>query len=197
MSKICIVITVYPASGKTKLGQFVSCELGIPIFHRDGIKENIYDEIQSLNNEIVKDLGQISYSILYYMMEQMMITGNHIIVESNFNKEKSSPILLNLINKYNYIPVVIRLHADKEVLCKRFIIRDENDRHPVHINKSISCEDFIAASSKHLSDEIDLNGICIDIDTTDFSKVNYENIVNELKNIIKKKEIDDFVNLTK
>lgn len=186
--KFLIIIAGMPATGKTTYGNKIAKELQLPFFSKDKFKEVIYDSV--INNdefeyEEKRKIGITSYSVLYTICEVMMKASSNFIIESNFTNE--SAIKINeLIKKYNYKSVVIKFDTDIKILHKRFLDREKTiERHPGLIadGKFNDFATFNKISSK--SKNFRLEGVEeILIDTSDFSKVDFEKIVEEIKNKI-------------
>ena len=183
MEKILIVIAGMLATGKTTYGNQISKELGIPIFSKDKFKEAIYDSINQdkLEYEQKRKIGVTSYSVLYTVCEEMMKVGSMFIIESNFTSNSSIQIH-KLIEKYNYKCIVIRFDADLTILHKRFLERERTvERHPGLVTEGVfdDFEKFKEVSNK--AREFKINDEEILIDTSDFSKVKFEKIIEVVR----------------
>lgn len=181
-SKIIIIITGELATGKTSYGKKISKALEVPFFSKDEIKELLYDSFNysNLDYEAKRKLGTSSYSIFYYIIEEQMKAGISLIVESNFVKE-SVPIIKKLLNKYNYKSITIRFEGDLQILHKRFLKREySSERHDGLISNGLfdDFKNFEQTAIK--SKEFKINNNEILVDTTDFSKVNFDEIINKI-----------------
>lgn len=183
-SKNIIIITGELAAGKTSYGRKISRVLEIPFFSKDEIKEKLYDSFSytNLDYESKRKLGAISYSIFYYIMEEHMKVGSPLIVESNFVKE-SVLIIKKLLTKYNYRSITVRFEGDLHILHKRFLKREySTERHEGLISNGLfdDFENFEQAAIK--SKEFKINNNEIIVDTTDFLKVNFNEIIYNILN---------------
>lgn len=181
--KNLIIITGELASGKTTYGKMISNTLKIPFFSKDEIKEILYDSLNrdNLNYEDKRKIGRNSYNVFYYIIEQQMKVGIPIIAESNFAKE-SIPIIKSLLKKYDYRCITIRFEGDLHILHKRFLEREySNERHTGLVADGVfdDFENFKQTAIKSKEFKIDDNEILID--TTDFSKVNFDEFLKKLK----------------
>lgn len=188
MEKILIVIAGMPATGKTTYGNQISRELGIPIFSKDKFKEVIYDSLHQdkLEYEQKRKIGVTSYSVLYAVCEEMMKIGMAFIIESNFTSNSSIQIQ-ELIEKYHYKCIVIKFDADMRILHERFLEREKRiERHPGLVAEGVfdDFEKFKEVSSK--AKGFKMNEEEILVDTSDFSKVKFEEIIEIIKEKIKK-----------
>lgn len=183
MEKILIVIAGMPATGKTTYGNQISEELGIPIFSKDKLKAVIYDSINQdkLKYEQKRKIGVTSYSVLYAVCEEMMKIGMAFIIESNFTSSSSVQIH-ELMEKYQYKCIVVKFDADMKILHERFLKREKMiERHPGLVAEGAfdDFEKFKEVSSK--AKEFKINGEEILVDTSDFTKVQLEKIIEAIK----------------
>ena len=182
-SKNIIIITGELAAGKTSYGKKISEVFEIPFFSKDEIKEKLFDSYgdKTLDYEAKRKIGASSYAVFYYMIEQQMKVGVPLIVESNFVKE-SIPIIKNLLNKYDYRNITIRFEGDLQILHKRFLEREySNERHVGLVTNGVLdvFENYEKTAMNSKEFKIDDNEILVD--TTDFSKVDFEGIVDNIK----------------
>lgn len=180
-----IVICGDLAGGKTTYGKKISKELQIPFFSKDKLKEVLFDSMNNNNNnfsyEEKRKIGASSYAIFYNIAEQLMEAGQAFILESNFVKE-SIDVLNNLINKYNYKCITVRFEGDTKILHKRFLKREySEERHQGLVSNGTfdDFEEYLKHSNK--LKEFKINDDEIIVDTTDFSKVNFEDIMKQIQ----------------
>lgn len=180
--KTLVIITGQLAAGKTSYGRKIAETLKLPFFSKDLIKEILYDSVCSdeVDYEVKRKIGASSYKVLYYIVEELMKVSKTMIIESNFSKE-SVPIIKNLLDKYCYNSATIRFVGNLEVLHKRFLEREKSSkRHSALMSNGLfdDFEEFKKASLK--AEEFKIDGKEIVVDTTDFSKVDLNNIIREL-----------------
>lgn len=187
-SKNMIIITGELAAGKTSYGKKISEVLKMPFFSKDEIKEILYDSSgnTNLDYEAKRKIGASSYAVFYYIIEEQMKVGLPLIVESNFVKE-SIPIIKDLLNKYYYKSITIRFEGDLQTLHKRFLKREYSDeRHIGLVSNGVfdDFENFKKTSVK--AKEFKINNNEILVDTTDFSKVDFDGIISNILNNLSK-----------
>ena len=181
-SKSIIIVTGELAAGKTSYGKKISKLLEIPFFSKDEIKKILYDSFScdNLAYEAKRKLGVSSYSIFYYIIEEQLKVGKSVIVESNFAKESVS-IIKELLNKYNYKSITIRFEGDLQILHKRFLEREySSERHMGLVSNGVfdDFKNFEQAAMN--SKEFKINNNEILVDTTDFSKVDFDEIIENI-----------------
>jgi predicted kinase len=189
MEKIAlIIITGLPVTGKTTLGKRLADELDLPFVCKDEIKELLFDGFGWEDREWSKKIGGASYDVLYYIAESILRAGKSLIIETNFNPKFANQKLLELQEKYHFTPVQIRCFADGEVLFERFKARAEStDRHPGHIDGE-NLDEWRPILLQGKIEALHVGGEALDVDTTDFDKMDYERIVRVIKSAINIKE---------
>lgn len=190
-----ILIAGMPASGKTTFAKCLSEELQIPMVSKDEIKEILFDTVGFHSREEKVALGVGSMNIMYLFAEALMGTNKLIILENNF-ENISKPKLQELINKYHYTPITVLFDGDIKKIYNRFIERDNSPtRHRGHvvnteypesisgstISAQIKFEDFQKTFEERGVRNFNIDGDIIKIDTTDFDKVSYSNVINQIK----------------
>lgn len=193
-----IILTGVPASGKTTFSKYLSRELGIPVISKDFIKEILFDDIGFQSREQKVKLGIASMNIMYGIAEESMKLGNTVILENNF--ENISKQRLNMLVKtYDYEVINIRFEGDISVIYDRFIKRNHsksrhlghitNESYPLneHVNEisTITFKEFEEMIVSRGMIDFNIGGELIHVDTTDFSQVNYKEIINKVKEKIR------------
>lgn len=189
----CILVTGIPASGKSTMAETLAERLGLSVISKDRIKELMFDDIGFRSREEKVKLGIASMNIMYYMAEQLMKNHQAFILENNFeNISKES--LLAILEKYSYKAITVTLTGDYEKIYHRFLERNTSpDRHRGHVVNSsypepenhveepcISYENFTAGITNRGMDCFVANGPHIVVDTTDFEKIDIEDLVEKI-----------------
>ena len=176
MKPTLIIVSGFSCTGKTALARKIGKHFSLPAIGRDDIKESLYDSLEYSDREWSKKLGVASYRLLYLMTEKILGSGGSIVVESNFKVKPDTKKLKRLKNKYQCRLLQIHCHVEIPLALSRFKNRaTSGERHPGHVD--------------HLNyDEMEFNfkqggykilDICdrsLEVDTTDFDRVNYEAI---------------------
>jgi len=189
-----ILVTGIPAAGKSMLAERLSADLGLPWFSKDRVKEELFDTIGFASREEKVRLGIAGTEILYYLAEQMMQRGNPFILENNF-EASSKPGLTRLLERYGYRALTLRLTGDYARIYERFARRESSPlRHPGHVTNrryfkeeggvrspAITLEQYIAGIRSREMDTFCVGGPTITVDTTDFSKVDWKKLYQEIE----------------
>jgi predicted kinase len=178
---LLIIITGLPCTGKTTLGRRIASEFHMPFLNKDSIKELLFDSLGWSDREWSKKLGLASYVLLYYFLDIQLKAGISIIVESNFHPTFDIEKFLALLEKYDFQPLQIMCQTEGTILFQRFKVRAESgERHPGHVD-ALSYEEFKAVLLRGKLDPLALGGTVIEVDTTDFSKSNYEGLYEAIR----------------
>jgi len=185
VEKYIIVIAGMSGTGKTTFGKWLSKELKIPFFSKDKFKEQIYDCLNNdLDYEQKRKIGQASYTVMYGIMGELMKNNYNFIVESNFNKSAIETIE-NLKESYKYNIITVKFECEYRTLHSRFLEREKMpERHKGLLanGEFDKFEKFYEVQKRANEFKIDENDIIVD--TTDFSKVDYKEILKRIKSWI-------------
>lgn len=193
----CILVTGISAAGKSTMAEVMSERLKLPVISKDTIKELLFDNVGFQSRAEKVKLGIASMEIMYYVAGQLMKAGQPFILENNFEYSSEQGIK-NLLKKYQYSALTITLTGDYEVIYQRFLKRESSpDRHRGHVvndcypekkennlktleAKTISYESFVRGIEKRGFDAFCADGRQIKVDTTDFSKINMEELFSQI-----------------
>jgi predicted kinase len=177
---LLILISGPPCSGKTMLGSWLAKELKIPLFHRDGLKEVLFDNLGWSDLEWSQRLGGASYGLLYYAAAALLQAEHSVIIESNFDPQIDPRRLSALAERYPFLPLQIRCMAEGAVLFERFKQRvSSGRRHPGHLDElNIPIYERIVRDGPGTRNNfLDIGGERIDVETTDFAALDYGHIL--------------------
>ena len=194
----CILVTGIPASGKSTLARALGEELRLPVISKDSLKEILFDQVGFRSREEKVRLGNASMEIMYAVAGQLMGAGQPFLLENNFERASEDGIKA-LLARYRYPVLTLRLTGDYSVLYRRFLERESSpDRHRGHVvndcypekeenspntlkTKTISYENFVCGIDKRGFDAFCVGGRQIKVDTTDFSKINMEELISQIE----------------
>lgn len=177
MKKKIILVSGYAAGGKTVFSKKLSEELGIPVFNKDDMKAVLGKYIPLPTRQESKNVSNATVALMLHVAENMMKTRQQFILESNF-RENEAEILKDLIRTYEYESFSYVLTGDLTVLHKRFVKRDNSpERDPANKLGGLLDEfDKFAAEVSPLA-EFDVGGRKMQIDTTDFERVDFSKYI--------------------
>lgn len=184
MAPTLILVSGLSCTGKSTLAQKISAEFNLPYFSKDMFKELLFDELGYSDRSWSQKLGAASYGILYLIAENLLKTNQSFVLESNFKSDIDRQDFLDLQQKFTFKIVEILCFADGQVLFDRFKNRAESGlRHPGHVDHLCYTEQR-PRLLKGKTESLNL-GPVIEVNTTDFSHVDYSKILNRLKQMIK------------
>ena len=193
----CILVTGIPAAGKSTMAEVISERLNLPVISKDTIKELLFDNVGFQSRPEKVNLGIASMEIMYYAAGQLMKAGQPFILENNFEYSSEQGIK-NLLEKFQYSVLTITLTGDYQVIYQRFLERESSpDRHRGHVvndcypektennlktpkTKTISYENFVCGIEQRGFDAFCVDGRQIKVDTTDFSKIDMEELFSQI-----------------
>ena len=200
MKKYLILLAGPPATGKSYLSRLI-CQ-ALPETYTvspDELKENLADNIGYNSLEEKVELEKVVWDYYYQALELYMKIGKQFILTEYPFSYKQKPILEKLSTKYQYEIITIRLVCDFETLWNRRIQRDlSDDRHLSYIlshyhygdrlkdrtaaDQLITREEFAEIIQARDYNHFEM-GKLYEVDVTDYSKVDYEPIIEELKEL--------------
>ncbi|MDM5304325.1 AAA family ATPase [Peribacillus frigoritolerans] len=197
MDKALILLAGLPGTGKTYLSNIINRKLGsFYNLSQDDLKEFYCDIYGYRNLEEKQKIEKLAWAKYYEIMEQQMQVGDNIMSDYPFS-QKQKPHIQQLVDRYGYKVVTIRLIADLDVLFERQKKRDlDPTRHLSHIvtsykkgdhlaNRSnadnlLTYEEFINRCTTRGYDTFEL-GELYEVDVSDYTKVNYSRLLEDIE----------------
>ncbi|QGQ44910.1 AAA family ATPase [Metabacillus sediminilitoris] len=197
MDKVLILLAGLPGTGKTYLSHIINSKLGsFYNLSQDDLKEYYCDMYGYRNLEEKQKIEKIAWAKYYEIMEQQMQAGSNIMSDYPFS-QKQKPHIQQLVERYGYEVVTIRLIADLDVLFERQKKRDlDPTRHLSHIVTSykkgdqladrrnadnlLNYEEFIKRCTTRGYDTFEL-GTLYEVDVSDYTKVNYSRLLEDIR----------------
>jgi chloramphenicol 3-O-phosphotransferase len=200
---LIIIVTGPTCSGKTTLARALSERFCLPLFHKDGFKEVMFDLALPAVNPIsevgiTRDfsqlLGRFSLGCLEVALQQCARSGICAVFEANFDSALFSPRLSAIRQSHPFRVVQAHLRSAgigqddgvrETALLARFSARERTDRHPGH---GAWRQNFVGTASGlpedfgrellrlHEGDKpliTEPGDDLIEIDTADFASVNF------------------------
>jgi len=180
--KYIIFIGGYLAAGKTTFSRLLAKELGVLCVCKDYVKEVLCDRLGFADRAENRRMSEATFDVMKHIAEQSMKVGAPLILESNFRKADGEE-LLPLLEEYGYKPITVFFGGDLEVLFNRFTKRLKG-RHPAHTSGGHVTWDGYQEHCMALS-EFDIGGERIIVDTTTSTNVDYDEVVSQIKQILR------------
>ena len=176
-----IIVTGKPAAGKSTLANWLSKELKLPLVSKDPIREILFERLGWKDRPWAQLLGQASVDLMFYFAKTELETGNSIVLDNSFNPDMSNSRFQELKAEYQADSIQIVCNSDRETLFERFKTRAENsNRHPGHGDS-----DVLDKLYENLENDdpliLKIDEKVIEVDTTDFEKIDYRAILEQVK----------------
>ena len=192
---VCILVCGLPATGKSTMAAYLSKQLGIPVFSKDAIKERLFDTLGFSSREEKVRLGVAAMEILYDCARTCLSCGQSVILENNF-EDTSREGLAALLAACPGKVITVHMTGDLRAIYRRFAQRDQSPgRHRGHVvndcypekpgsasaHRTMPYETFASSMLGRGMDRLPWDGPCVRVDTTDFDKVDREDVLHSVR----------------
>jgi predicted kinase len=177
---LLILISGAPDTGKTVLAQKLATALPTVVLEKDAIKENLFDSLGEGDREWSRKLGAATFDLLYMLVERLLMAGQSVVAEAAFTREYAARWIERMGRKYDFDVLELHCHTDLDTALRRYVERAESDeRHSGHgsgISPEAIADELRGQYARYgpITDGVRL----VRIDTTDFSAVDYDEIVD-------------------
>lgn len=183
-----VVVTGYPATGKTSLAVHLSCEFGFPLVSKDMVKERLFDVLGPGDNDWSHLLGRASMAVLYAQAGAVLGAGVGVVAEANFDAELGGRDLRALLREHDVPVCQVVLQAAPEALVARAKERAEKgERHPGHNEQYVIAELERMVATPYQAP--DLPGDCFQVDVTDLDKVDFEGVTGRVRESLARMDV--------
>lgn len=174
-----IIVTGLPATGKTWLATELSQAFHIPLIAKDPLKISILEFLGTADRAWDRKIGIAAIHQQILFARELLSKNIPVILESNFKQEFDASLLMFLVNELKVDCLQIVCGAQGEVLVQRFSERMKMDasRKALGEKEFNNTEEWTPMLLKGFDDPLNIPGKVLTVDTTDFSKVN----LNEIK----------------
>ena len=192
MNKKAIIVEGYLASGKSTFALRLSQSLNIPYLLKDTFKMALCKSISISSRTQSSAFSAVTFDGMMYVMERMMETRTPIILEGNFvpagvKKVDEAREIRRLIDQYDYSSLDFKFMGDTRVLHQRFLEREKTPERG-EANK-IGTDVPYATFNQwcHSLDDFDIGGQTLRVDTTDFSAVDFNRLIELAEELMSRK----------
>lgn len=177
-----IIVSGPSGIGKTTLAQRLASDLHLPVLHRDGMMETLYDALEMQPDTRHPLLNSASFQLTYYMAGILLDAGQSLIVEATLSRpERSTPEFLALKAQHDFVPLQIGCGGDGEVIMQRFLARTGTpDRHPCHRDHRLTTNKP-EAILRGYHPPMDIGGEVITLDMTDPAALDYGALLSHVQ----------------
>jgi predicted kinase len=133
-SRLFVVVSGPPASGKSTLAPVLAGELGLPLVAKDTIKDALMSVLPVPDVEASRQLGRAAVAAMLAVAAQ---SPSGAVIESNFHRSAAVADLRRLPG-----PVVeVFCRVDREVARRRYLTR-AGSRHAGHFDSARTAEEL-------------------------------------------------------
>lgn len=179
---VIVIVTGPPGAEKTSLGRKLSERLKLPFISKDEVKEILFETLGWQDRLWSRRLGQASFEILFHILERQLAVGKSAVAETAFIPQYDNPRFQSFREEYSFEPIQILCTADDQVLFERFVKRIEaGERHPGHVGQLMRYDQFSALLRERKYGALDIGGLLLEVDMTDFDAVNVESLMRAIE----------------
>jgi len=193
-----IVLTGMPATGKSTVCKALAEHFGFTVVEKDAIKEELFDTLGFTCYAEKRALDHAANAVVIHVTEQILKVGGSVIIDNNFD-DVSGKRFRKLLEQYGPKCACVFLRGDLDVLHERYTRRDNaHARHLGHVLQehypprpgdslyyTMTRDEFEEKFMKRGMDSFECPGERLEIDTTDFAKVDPEEIVTRVEEMLK------------
>jgi hypothetical protein len=179
---VLVVVSGPPCTGKTTLARQISAAFGLPFFHKDGIKETLFDTLGCGDAAWSRKLSGASMELLYHITHAELAAGRSLGIEANFRPalaegDRHGARCPNSCAEFRCRPIEVHCTADAQITVQRFRRRGASGaRHPGHHDA-----EMVATLAESLTSgaygPLELGGPLLRLDTTDWSTVESASLI--------------------
>lgn len=159
-----VIVSGPPGAGKSTLARPLARALNLPLLEKDRVKERFADALGDHAESISSNIGLAAVKQIIATADELLRSGNGVILESFFHKGISEQDLAPLLQ--NSRAVLVHVLADDELLISRFERRvSDPERHPIHKDGD-RLSDLKRYLAEGVADILELDCPHIVIDTT-------------------------------
>lgn len=174
---LLIIISGPPATGKTVLASKIAREFGFPVLAKDEYKELLADALGVTGADWSNRLSAAGRAMVVQIAGKLLDSGISLIIDANFSPKRDNEPLRRLVQGRDIDVIQILCRTEGQTLMDRFVQRAAaGERHPIHPEHHAGYAYFSSMLARGYTPPLDLPGAVIDLDTTDFPRIDEEAI---------------------
>lgn len=170
---LLLIVTGRSATGKTTLARRLASDTGLPLAHKDALKESLFDSLGIGDGAYSRRLGYASIQLLRLVTRELLHAGVSLIVESNFSEALDGAVFRSMASECGARVAQVWLMAAPEDLVARWERRaGSGERHAGHVELASRAE-MHAALRAPSDTPLRMPGPLLALDTTKFGEALY------------------------
>ncbi len=175
-SRPCLVlVNGFPGTGKTTVATQLSRYFRLPLLSKDVFKELMFDALGWSDKEWSLKVSAAAHRMMDYVIDEELKIGHSLILEANFKPAIDSERFRRFQDLYHAQLIQVLCWARGDVLFDRYWARHISERHPGHVETATPDEQRRGLAPGKC-EPLSIRGATIEVDTTDFSGVDYPRI---------------------
>lgn len=171
-----VIITGFPATGKTRMADELATRLGVLRVSKDAIKDKLFDTLGYSDKSWSHHASAAAHRIMDYITEGELAVGHAVILESNFKAGIDDDRFAAIAKKFGVPIVQILCWAEEPAIFERYMSRKKTgEQHAGHVEE-VSMAEIRKAHAGGKIPVLNVANITLEIETTDFTTVNYDAI---------------------
>lgn len=161
-----LIVTGYPAAGKTTIAREVARTLEWPLVTKDGVKERLFDTLGWDDREWSSRLSKAAFAVLLHVARPLARSRTSAVLEANFKTDIHDDALADIHHETDVELLQLYLTARPDVVEERLRRRARrNPRHPGHRDDALRT-DIPRQIERGVYGPLDLPGRMIRADTS-------------------------------
>lgn len=129
------------ATGKSTFADILGQKFGIPVFHKDTVKEVLSETFSYKDRAENLKLSKATIDIMKHAFLASAQAGTDLILEANYHDGQLKEMFC-LAEEFGYSSLTVILEGNIEILYKRYLNRIKNEnRHPVHLSTNFEIKE--------------------------------------------------------